>query len=125
MQEESKEAPVEEAMENLNVEEEEKKEADNTAHEESEFAPTEVTPVQEKIEVVNQFKPTSFAMLAGHWKQPEMLGRGKNGHMLAKLDGKIVYIEEIEMNLQVLEKFNESPYVCKVVACLETSRTDP
>ena len=29
------------------------------------------------------------------------------------------------MNLQVLEKFNESPYVCIVVACLETSRTDP
>ena len=47
-------------MGSLSIEEEEKKETDNTAHEESEFAPTEVTPVQEKIEVVNQFKPTSF-----------------------------------------------------------------
>ena len=74
-------------MENLTVQEEEKKEADNTAHEESEFAPSEVTPVQEQIELVNQFKPTSFAMLQGHYKQPEMLGRGKAGHMLAKLDG--------------------------------------
>ena len=25
----------------------------------------------------------------------------------------------------MLEKYNESPHVCKVVACLETSRTDP
>ena len=28
------------------------------------------------------------------------------------------------MNLQVLEKLNESNYVCKIVACLETSSED-
>lgn len=58
------------------------------------------------------------------WKIPTMLGRGKNGLMLAKLDGKVVYIEDVSMNLQVLEKFNESNYVCKVVAVLETSKED-
>ena len=53
-----------------------------------------------------------------------MLGRGKNGLMLAKLDNKVVYIEEVNMSLQVLEKYNESNYVCKVVACLETKKED-
>ena len=38
-------------------------------------------------------------MLANSYNQPEMLGRGKNGLLLAKLDGKVVYVEEIHMNL--------------------------
>ena len=63
-------------------------------------------------------------MLANSYNQPEMLGRGKNGLLLAKLNNKVVYVEDIHMNLQVLEKFNESNYVCKIVACLETSNDD-
>ena len=44
--------------------------------------------------------------------------------MLAKIDAQVVYILDTNMNLQVLEKFNESNHVCKVVACLETSEED-
>ena len=57
-------------MENMTVEEnkEEEKKEDNTAHEESAYEPTELTPVQEKIEEVKGFQPTSFEMLENHWK---------------------------------------------------------
>ena len=45
--------------------------------------------------------------------------------MLAKFDNKVVYVvEDVEFSLQVLDKFNESNYVCKVLACLEVKRDD-
>ena len=109
-------------MENANLEEKK----DDVTHEEDEFAPTELTPVQEKIEEIPQFQPKSFKMNVDHrFGTPTMLGRGKNGLMLAKFDNKVVYIaEDVEFSLQVLDKFNESNYVCKVLACLEVKKED-
>lgn len=48
-------------MESANLEEK-KEDPKDVAHEEEEFAPTELTPVQEKIEEIPQYKPTSFKM---------------------------------------------------------------
>jgi len=33
-------------------------------------------------------------------------------------------VEDVEFSLQLLDKFNESNYVCKVLACLEVKRDD-
>ena len=48
------------------------------------------------------------------------------GKMLASLaDGTACTVETITLNMQLLEKLNESPYTCKVVAVLETDPNDP
>ena len=48
------------------------------------------------------------------------------GRTLASLaDGTACTVEDITMNMQMLEKLNDSPYTCKVVAVLETDPDDP
>ena len=48
------------------------------------------------------------------------------GRTLASLaDGTASTVEDITMNIQMLEKLNDSPYTCKVVAVLETDPNDP
>jgi len=40
-------------------------------------------------------------------------------------EGPYCYLQKVSMKLQFLEKFNESPFACKVIAVLETSPDDP
>lgn len=46
--------------------------------------------------------------------------------MLASLpDGTACTVENVTLSMQLLEKLNESPYACKVIAVLETDPDDP
>ena len=49
-----------------------------------------------------------------------------NGLEIAQLaDGSEVTIATVNLNLQVLEKLNESEYSCKVIGVVEVSPDDP
>ena len=48
------------------------------------------------------------------------------GRMLATMpDGTACTVENVTLSMQLLEKLNDSPYTCKVVAVLETDPNDP
>ena len=56
----------------------------------------------------------------------EIIGKTPTGITIAKLaDGTDCTIENVNIKLAVLEKLNESPYVGKVLAILETDPNDP
>lgn len=40
-------------------------------------------------------------------------------------DETVVYIENLSMNMQLIEKMNESNYICKVLGVIETDPNDP
>ena len=56
-----------------------------------------------------------------------MLGKNTQGLTMAQKhdDGTIVFIQNVNIKLQILEKLNESPYACRVVGIMETSADDP
>jgi len=50
-----------------------------------------------------------------------MMGRT----LVTLADGTPCTVESVSLNIQVLEKLNESPYACKVLGVLETDPDDP
>ena len=71
--------------------------------------------------------PTTFTILTPEEKEGiEIIGKTPTGIIIAKLaDGRDCTIEKVNLTLAVLEKLNESPYVGKVLAILETDPNDP
>ena len=56
----------------------------------------------------------------------QIFGKNEHGFTLAALaDDSSCLIVDVTLNMQVIEKMNESPYACKVIAVLETSPEDP
>ena len=90
------------------------------------WTPNELTPVQEEVVIVQDFQPNTFHVLSDDEKAQIVHEGVLAGRTLATLaDGTPCTIEELTMNLQLIEKLNDSLYTCKVVAVLETDPDDP
>lgn len=91
------------------------------------WSPHELTPVQEEIQISQDFQPTSFTVYsADEVAAIEIIGKNARGLTMGNLPGERgVFVEKVALNLQLIEKLNESPYTCKIIAVLETSPEDP
>jgi len=98
-------------------------------HKEELWTPNELTPVNEEVLFNADFQPSSFRVYdAGEAGQLETFGTTEDGQIIGTLnsdEGPFCYVEYLSMKLQLIEKFNESPYVCKVLGVLATAEDDP
>lgn len=92
------------------------------------WTPNELTPVQEEVHLAENFEPTNFKIFsAEEIGQFEFIGKSERGLNMSFLpDGEtVIYTEHVRLNMQVIEKINESPYICKILGVLETDPNDP
>lgn len=73
-------------------------------------------------------EPSSFKIFTNEEKG--MIGdymKTSDGMTMAQYgsEDEYVYIQKVNLKLTLIEKFNESPYACKVIGVLETDPDDP
>jgi hypothetical protein len=49
----------------------------------------------------------------------EELGKSDDGHLIARINGKIVFLCDNVLTLSQIELFNEQPYACKILSLLD------
>ena len=93
------------------------------------WTPNELTPIQEVVQISADFAPSTFHVFSAEEKgEINIVGKSDEGLTLAiqgDNEDDCVYVEEVRMKLQLLEKFNQSPFACKVIGILETDPNDP
>lgn len=81
------------------------------------------------MHLAENFSPTNFKMLtAEEIGEFEFIGKSERGLNMSLLPGEeetLIYTELVRLNMQVIEKINESPYICKILGVLETDPNDP